>query len=114
MPVGGTLHPMSPLWRTAVLAVSLVVLGGGWGAMGVLSRRPNLSAILAARALFAWMVPATFCVVCGLTVALAQRPRRAALRACMVAVSVVASLALLEVPAALKLVHWRVLCTHWL
>lgn len=105
---------MSPSWRTAVLAVSLVVLVGGWGAMGVLSRRPDLSAILAAHELFAWMFPATFCAVCGLTIALAHRPRRAALRACMVAVPVVAGLALLEVPAALKLVHWRVLCTRWL
>src|SRR5207249_26387 len=105
---------MSPSWRIAVLAVSLVVLVGGWGTMGVLSRRPDLSAILAARELFAWMFPATFVAVCGLTVALAQRPRRTALRACMVAVPVVAGLALLEVPAALKLVHWRVLCTRWL
>ena len=105
---------MSPSWRTTVLSVSLVVLVGGWGAMGVLSRRPDLSSILAARALFAWMFPATFVAVCGLTVALAHRPRLAVFRALMVAIPVVASLALLEVPAALKLVHWRVLCTRWL
>src|SRR5690242_6415873 len=79
---------MSPLRRTAVLSVSLVVLMGGWGALGVLSRRPDRSAILAAHELFAWMFPATFCAVCGLTMALAHRPRRAALRACMVAVPV--------------------------
>jgi hypothetical protein len=82
--------------------------------MGVLARRPDLSSILAARALFAWMFPATCVAVCGLTVALAHRPRRAAFRACMVAVPVVVGLALLEVPAALKLVHWRVICTRWL
>jgi hypothetical protein len=105
---------MTQSWRTAILAVSLVILVGGWGAMSVLSRRLDLSAILAARVLFGWMFPATFIAVCGLTIALASRPRRAALRACMVTVSVVASLALLEVPAMLKLVHWRVLCTHWL
>ncbi len=105
---------MSKSWRTAVIAVSFVVLVGGWGVMGVLSRRPDLESILAARQLFAWMFPATFCAVCGLTVALAQRPRLAAFRALMVAIPVVASLALLEVPAALKLVHWRVICTRWL
>jgi hypothetical protein len=82
--------------------------------MGVLSRRPDLRSILAARELFAWMFPATFCAVCGLTVALSHRPRLAAFRAFLVAIPVVASLALLEVPAALKLVHWRVICTRWL
>ena len=82
--------------------------------MGVLTRRPDLSSILAARALFAWMAPATCFAVCGLTVALAHRPRLAVLRACMVAVPVVVGLALLEVPAAIKLVHWRVICTRWL
>jgi GDSL-like Lipase/Acylhydrolase family len=105
---------MSQSWKTPVLSVSLVVLVGGWGAMGVLSRRPDLSSILAARALFAWMFPATFVAVCGLTVTLTHRPRLAAFRALMAAIPVVASLALLEVPAALKLVHWRVLCTRWL
>jgi hypothetical protein len=105
---------MAPSWRIAVLSVSLLVLVGGWGALGVLSRRPDLSSILAARALFAWMFPATGFAVCGLTVALAHRPRLALLRACMVAVPLVAGLALLEVPAALKLVHWRVICTRWL
>src|SRR5262245_37246731 len=103
---------MTPSWRTAILSVSLVVLVGGWGAMGVLSRRLDLGAILAARTLFGWMFPATFVAVCGLSIALAPRPRLAALRACLVTVSVVVSLVLLEVPAALKLVHWRVLCTH--
>jgi SGNH hydrolase-like domain, acetyltransferase AlgX len=105
---------MSPSRRTTVLSVSLVVLVGGWGAMGVLSRRPDLSSILAARQLFAWMFPATFFAVCGLTVALAHRRRLAVFRSLMVAISVVACLALLEVPAALKLVHWRVICTRWL
>jgi len=105
---------MAPSWTTAILSVSLVVLVGGWGAMGVLSRRPDLSSILAARALFAWMFPATFFAVCGLTVALAHRPRLAAFRSLMAAVPVVAGLALLEVPAALKLVHWRVICARWL
>jgi hypothetical protein len=31
----------------------------------------------------------------------------------MVTVTVVATLTILELPAILKLVHWRVLCTHW-
>ena len=82
--------------------------------MGVLSRRSDLGSILAARELFAWMFPATFFAVCGLTVALAHRPRLAAFRSLMVVIPVVAGLALLEVPAALKLVHWRVICTRWL
>jgi hypothetical protein len=81
--------------------------------MSVLSRRPDLSSILAARELFAWMFPATFFAVCGLTVALAHRPRLAAFRAFMATVPVVAGLALLEIPAALKLVDWRVICTRW-
>jgi hypothetical protein len=68
--------------------------------MGVLSRRSDLSAILAAHELFASMVPATCVAVCVLAIALARRPRRAALRACMLAVPVVVCLALLEVPAA--------------
>src|SRR5262245_43205303 len=105
---------MSQAWRITVLSVSLVVLVGGWGAMGVRSRRPDLSSILAARELFAWMFPATFFAVCGLTVVLAHRPKLAVFRSLMVAIPVVASLALLEVPAALRLVHWRVLCTRWL
>ena len=105
---------MTQSWRTAILAASLVVLVGGWGAMGMLSRRPDLSAILAARALFGWMFPVTFVAVCGLIIALSPRPRLAALRACLVTVSVVAILMILEVPAMLKLVHWRVLCTYWL
>jgi hypothetical protein len=46
---------MSQSWRTTVLSGSLVVLLGGWGAMGVLSRRPDLNSILAARQLFTWM-----------------------------------------------------------
>jgi hypothetical protein len=82
--------------------------------MGVLSHRTDLGSILAARKLFAWMFPATFFAVCGLTVALAHRPRLAAFRALMVTVPVVAGLALLEIAAALKLVHWRVICTRWL
>jgi hypothetical protein len=82
--------------------------------VGVLARRPDLGSILAARQLFGWMFPATFLAVCGLTVALAHRAKLAAFRCLMVAVPVVVSLALLELPAALKLVHWRVICARWL
>jgi SGNH hydrolase-like domain, acetyltransferase AlgX len=82
--------------------------------MGVLSRRPDLNSILAARQLFTWMFPVTFFAVCGLAVALPHRPKLAVFRSLTVAIPVVAGLALLEVPAALKLVHWRVLCTRWL
>src|SRR5262245_14597949 len=109
-----TLHLMSQSWRIPVLSVSLVVLLGGWGALGVLSRRPDLGSILTARSLFAWMFPATFFAVCGLTVVLAHRPKLAVFRALLVAFLVIAGLALLEVPAALKLVHWRALCSRWL
>jgi hypothetical protein len=55
---------------------------------------PDLSSILAARTLFAWMFPATFFAVCGLTVALAHRPKLAVFRSLMVAIPVVAGLAL--------------------
>ena len=79
--------------------------------MGVLSRRPDLSSILAVRQLFSWMFQVTFLAVCGLTVALAHRPKLAVFRSLTVAVPVVAGLAFLEVPAALRLVHWRVICT---
>jgi hypothetical protein len=80
--------------------------------VAALSRRPDLASIEAARALFGWMFPASFVAGCGLALALARRTRIAAFGCLLVATPLAASLALLEAAAALKLVHWRVVCVR--
>jgi hypothetical protein len=51
-------------------------------------------------------LPVTFALICGLAVVVARRPRIAAFHALMAAVTVVLALAVLEVSAALRYVHW--------
>jgi hypothetical protein len=69
---------------------------------------------MAARQLFGWLFPASLVALGAFAVAVSHRPRPVLFGVLVATVSVVAVLALLELSAALKLVHWRVVCAQWL
>jgi lysophospholipase L1-like esterase len=81
----------------------------GWLVLALLARQSTTEAIAWTDALFGWLLFASYVSVCGWLVSISPTPRMTLIRSLATTLTIAALLACLELPAALKLVHWRLL-----
>jgi hypothetical protein len=87
------------LWLGAALLL--------WALLAVLARIPTREAATVTSVLFVLALPFTYLAVLGAVVHASARPRRALMRAAAVTLGLVVAVALLELAAAARLVHWE-------
>jgi hypothetical protein len=93
--------------RSARAALWLALAAVFWGLLAVVARIPTVGAAGLTDVLFVLALPLTYAAVVGAVVHASARPRQAMWRAGAVTLGVLGSLAVLEVAAAARLVHWE-------
>ncbi len=96
---------MTRRWRPVVWW--LVPAGFYWVVLAVVARIPATGAARLTNVLFVPALALSYCAIVGAIVQSSVRPRRARLRAAAVTLGLILALAVLELAAALRLVHWE-------
>jgi hypothetical protein len=93
--------------RRAPAAAWLIPAALYWVVLALVARMPGVLAARVTDALFVAALPLTYAAILAAAVVSSARPRAAALRATAVTIGLVLALALLELAAAARLVHWE-------
>lgn len=96
----------SRIVKTIIWLLPVVIC---WTGLSVLAHQSTQEAITWTDRLFGWFVLGTFFLVWGWLVSISTTPRMTLIRGLAITLTLAAILACLELPAALKLVHWRLL-----
>lgn len=81
----------------------------GWVGLSMLAHLSTQEAITWTDRLFGWWILATYLAVWGWLVSICATPRLTLIRGLAITFTFAAVLACLEIPAMLKLIHWRLL-----
>ena len=81
----------------------------GWVGLSILAHQSTQEAITWTGRLFGWLLLATYLAVWGWLVSISMKPRLTLIRGLTTTLAFAAILACLELPAMLKLLHWRLL-----
>lgn len=101
----------TPVSRASRLWAALWLLAAalGWSGLIIMSRQTSHWAIAWTGRGFAWMIPVTYVAIWGWAIASARDGRSTLIRSLATTVVLASILFILELPAALRLVHWPLL-----
>jgi hypothetical protein len=93
--------------RPPAAALGVILAALYWVLLALVARIPTAAAASVTDALFVAALPFTYAAILAAAVVSSARPRSAALRALAVTIGLVLALALLELAAAARMVHWE-------